>query len=97
MNGKDLGEYKLQVETQSLDTNEDKFIPSFWQMLKTPVILVNMIITMIQWSAIASGYYLIAYYIKYIEGNIFFLSITSNIAVLIGYLVGGFLQKWLGT
>ena len=96
VNGKRLGEYKLEAEVTSVDNgdkkvDEEMFIPSLWQMLRTPVILVNMIITVIQWSVISAGFYMIAFYVKYIEGNIFFLNITSNIAVLIGYLTAGFL------
>ena len=91
VNGKSLGKYELEAEAGENDKGEDTFEPSLWMMLKTPTILINTAIAVVQWSVISGGFYMIGFYVKYIEGNVFFISITSNIGVLIGYLSAGFL------
>lgn len=65
--------------------------------MKNRTYLVNMIALNIIWTSVSFTHYMIAYYIKYIPGNIYTNVITSAASEVIAYLLSGFLGMYIGT
>lgn len=49
------------------------------------------------WSASSFNYYMIAYLLKYIHGNIYINTISSSFSEVVAYGVGGLFMQYLGT
>ena len=51
---------------------------------------------MFLWISASFNYYLISYYMKYVEGSLYLNNILSQVAELFGYLISGFVINRFG-
>lgn len=70
---------------------------SIMTALKEKRTLVNLITIICLFSFVSFSYYMIAFYLKYIGGNIFINTIASSISDTIGNVLASVVQKKLGT
>jgi Na+/melibiose symporter-like transporter len=66
-------------------------------LLGIRVYIANLWIMSLSWSAASFTYYMVAYYLKYIPGNIYVNIILSSLAEAIIILSSGFIAKALGS
>jgi len=64
--------------------------------LKQTIIIRNLVVMGYMWAACSFGQYLIMIYVKYLPGNIFINTITSNMSQNFAALMGGFIYSKLG-
>ena len=60
------------------------------------IILVNLILMCVLWSASTFNYYLLTFFLKYIPGNIYTNTAISNASELVAYAASGYLMNLMG-
>jgi hypothetical protein len=86
-----------QVEEAKHSDDSPKEMPSKIFYLRQPVILLNLIVVIIWFIAVSFDTYLIGFHLKYIKGNLFFLSIIQTVSDVSATLCSGIMQKLLTT
>ena len=79
--------------TESVD-QEKPF--SIAQTLKSPIIIINLVICTILYVAITFDYFMISFYVKYIGGNLYINVILGAISENIAYNLGSVFTTKLG-
>lgn len=70
---------------------------SFRNLLRKRVYLVNLLALNVVWASVSFTHYMIAYYVKYIPGDLYSNIIASAVSECLAYVLSGFLIMNLGT
>jgi len=74
---------------------EEQF--SVLKQLKDKTTLINLWVILLCFCSVSFNYYMIAFYLKYVGGNIFINSISSVTSECIGNFAASIIQKYFGT
>ncbi|CAI2364771.1 unnamed protein product [Moneuplotes crassus] len=77
------------------ETPEKEF--SVWQELKDKRTLLNLICVIVIFCVVSFNFYMISFYLKYVEGNIYINTLAGCISEIAGNFGSGFIQKWVGS
>jgi len=89
-NAKQLYALEEQTSPSALGVNEEEKKVSIKKViLGDRILLRNLILMMILFSASSFSYYLISYQLKYLKGDIFVNVIVSALSEMAGYLISG--------
>ena len=89
----DRGSIKFSLKRKGLEQEEDY---SLWEMLKNRTILINILLMIVAWSLVSFDYYMISFYMKYIDGVIFINSIFSALSECLAYTFAGVIAVKFG-
>jgi Na+/melibiose symporter-like transporter len=103
INGTTLPEkYQIKAEVEfiaesSTESEAQIYVPGVCEMLKHRIILTNFIICVLQFMIVSFCYYLLNFYVKYVGGNIFLISITQVSSEIVAYFVSAFVRSKFST
>lgn len=66
-----------------------------WYMSKRPI-LINLLVLLFMWSTVSFNYYLIAFLIKSLPGNVYVNTYMSSVGEIIAVMVAGCGYKYMG-
>ena len=92
------GSSSSMVSDKALTADMDEqCVPTMKDMFFHPVILRNFIIIIISYSCVSTNYFMIGFYTKYIEGNVFTLHILGGVSFIASDIAIPIMQRFLGT
>ena len=74
---------------------EEQFTGSIRDLFKVRRHLINMLILIFAWKATSFNLYLVTYLLKYLKGDIFMNTKTTNAADIPIFLLGGVAYKFI--
>ena len=70
-------------------------VPTKWTMVSHPLIFKNFLVMIVSYTCLGTNYHLMTFYMKYIKGDLYFLQILSGVFMILGFLVGTIIQKFI--
>jgi len=70
---------------------------SIWQELKDRRTLLNLMCVIVVFCVVSFNYYMISFYLKYVEGNIYVNTLAGSLSEIAGNFGSGFIQMWIGS
>ena len=86
-----------EVKENAESQNTTAVVESKWFYLKQYTIFLNLVVVVMWLIFVSFDSYLISFHMKYIEGNLYFLTIVSAISDWCSTILAGFIQKLIGT
>ena len=70
---------------------------SLFNLCRNPTHAINLGMMIICWTSTSFNYYLINFYVKYMNGSIYAVNIIQSSAEIVGYFLGAYLTKKLSS